>query len=101
MDGDTGLPALADGRWKASHAYRLPKPRVQGVVPVDNRWYVHSTGGGTTGPGHLQAAVPTGGSPGVPATDGEEDLSSSPGRGHLWTVTEHDTQRIMYATSRP
>jgi len=109
LNGDTGLPALADGLWKASHAYRLPKPRVQGVVPVDNRWYIHSTGGGTTGPGHLQAAVPTGGNPGVLATDGEdhdvavgvEDLSYWPGRGHLWTVTEHDTQRIMYATSRP
>ncbi|OLF05715.1 hypothetical protein BLA60_34965 [Actinophytocola xinjiangensis] len=110
LDGDTGKPApAADGRWKASQAYRLPTPRVQGAVSVDNRWYLNSTGGGTTGPGHLRAAVPTGGNPGVLATDGAahdvavgvEDLSYWPGRDQLWTVTEHDTQRIMYAVSRP
>ncbi|MEO6084422.1 MAG: hypothetical protein ABIQ18_15080 [Umezawaea sp.] len=95
------------GNWLATDAYRLPKPRVQGAVSTAGRWYLNSTGGGTTGPGHLQAAVA--GSPGVLTTDsieydvaiGVEDLSYWPGRDQLWTVTEHDKQRIIYATSRP
>lgn len=109
MDGATGLPLTdGDGWWRATSAYRLPKPRVQGAVSTSDRWYLHSTGGGTTGPGHLQAAV-SGGNTGVLTTDsaehdvaiGVEDLSFWPGRNQLWTVTEHDGQRIMYATSRP
>jgi hypothetical protein len=111
MNGETGLPVTGgDGGWHATSAYRLPKPRVQGAVSTEDRWYLHSTGGGTTGPGHLQAAVPGGpGATGVLGTDsadhsvaiGVEDLSYWPGRDQLWTVTEHDTQRIVYATPRP
>lgn len=109
LDGGTGLPQVGtDGAWKATSAYRLPKPRVQGAVSTVGRWYLNSTGGGTTGPGHLQAAV-SGGSTGVLATDstewdvaiGIEDLSYWPGHGELWTVTEHVGKRIMYGTSRP
>lgn len=111
MNGDTGWPLVdGDGVWRATSAYRLPKPRVQGAVSTADRWYLDSTGGGRTGPGHLQAAVPAGtGATGVLTTDsaeydvaiGVEDLSYWPGRDQLWTVTEHDTMRIIYATSRP
>ncbi|MFT7841048.1 hypothetical protein Q5530_33350 [Saccharothrix sp. BKS2] len=103
-----GTP-LTDGNglWRARSADRLPKPRVQGAVSFANRWYLHSTGGGTTGPGHLQAAVRSG--IGVLATDGAEhdvaigveDLSYWSSRNQLWTVTEHDGKRIVYATPRP
>lgn len=110
LDGATGLPREdGDGAWRATGAHRLPKPRVQGAVSTADRWYLHSTGGGTTGPGHLQAAVSGGGATGVLTTDsaehdvavGVEDLSYWPGRDQLWTVTEHDGQRIIYATARP
>lgn len=111
MDGDAGTPILdANGTWRATSAYRLAKPRVQGAVSTSDRWYLNSTGGGETGPGHLQAAVPSGpGATGVLTTDsaehdvaiGVEDLSYWPGRDQLWTVTEHLTKRIVWATSRP
>lgn len=111
MNDADGTPAAGgDGVWRATSAYRLAKPRVQGALSTADRWYLHSTGGGETGPGHLQAAVHTGtGSTGVLATDGAdhdvaigvEDLSYWPGRDQLWTVTEHAGKRIVYATSRP
>ncbi|HWM07401.1 MAG TPA: hypothetical protein VNP92_34140, partial [Actinophytocola sp.] len=109
LNGDTGEPVLDGGQWRATSAYRLPKPRVQGGVSTGDRWYLNSTGGGTTGPGHLQAAVSGAGATGVLTTDGDEhdvaigveDLSYWPSRDQLWTVTEHDTKRIIYATGRP
>ncbi|HEX6360441.1 hypothetical protein [Actinophytocola sp.] len=109
MNDETGLPGT-DGTWKATSAYRLPKPKVQGLVSTNNRWYMHSTGGGDTGPGHLQVAVPSGGgSTGVLTNDsdefnvaiGVEDLSYWPATQELWTVTEHKGKRIIYSTYRP
>jgi hypothetical protein len=111
MNAADGTPSTdGDGVWQATSAYRLAKPRVQGAVSTADRWYLHSTGGGETGPGHLQAAVPAGtGNTGVLTTDsaehdvaiGVEDLSYWPGRDQLWTVTEHATKRIVYSTPRP
>ncbi|MER6990788.1 hypothetical protein ABT337_29445 [Saccharopolyspora hirsuta] len=106
LDAATGLPKLdSDGMWRATAAHRLPKPRVQGALSTDGRWYLSSTGGGTTGPGHLQAATGSG----VLTTDGPEhdvaigveDLSFWPGQNDLWTVTEHPGKRIMYSTTLP
>lgn len=110
MDGNTGLPKTTSGGvWQATAAHRLPKPRVQGAVSTSDRWYLHSTGNGESGPGYLQAAEPGSGAESVlrPVTGdhevaiGVEDLSYWPGRDELWTVTEHKDKRIMYATSRP
>lgn len=111
LDGNTGLPKTnSDGVWQASNAYRLPGPRVQGAVSTSDRWYVHSTGNGATGPGHLQTAEAGGsGTTGVlrPLTGklevgiGVEDLSYWPGLDELWTATEHPGKRIIYSTSRP
>ncbi|RKT82974.1 hypothetical protein SAMN05421805_10351 [Saccharopolyspora antimicrobica] len=106
MDGNTGKPKLdADGKWRATAAHRLPKPRVQGAVSTVGRWYLSSTGNGDTGPGYLQAAKGIG----VLTTDsteqevaiGVEDLSFWPGKNELWTVTEHPDKRIIYSTPRP
>ncbi|MDA3627820.1 hypothetical protein OU415_20460 [Saccharopolyspora sp. WRP15-2] len=106
LDGNSGLPQLdSHGMWRAATAHRLPKPRVQGALSTGGSWYLSSTGGGTTGPGHLQAATgdgvlqPSGTEYDVAI--GVEDLSYWPGRDELWTVTEHDTQRIMYSTPLP
>ncbi|MCS7481425.1 hypothetical protein ACFFQW_23010 [Umezawaea endophytica] len=108
MNQDTGAPLTnAGGHWQASEALRLHTPRVQGAVSTGGLWYLNSTGGGTTGPGHLQSAwkasagVLEAGSPERDVAIGVEDLSYWPGRGELWTVTEHDKQRILYATPLP
>lgn len=106
LEATTGWPALSsDGRWHATSAYRLPKPRVQGALSLDGRWYLNSTGGGTTGPGHLQAALPSGSGTGVLTADGTEydvaigveDLSYWRSTHELWTVTEHKDKRIIYS----
>ncbi|MEV0086691.1 hypothetical protein [Saccharopolyspora sp. NPDC050642] len=110
LDGATGLPSPdGDGIWRAKSALRLPKPRVQGATATDGRWYLSSTGGGTTGPGHFQAALPdkaTGA--GVLTVDGPdrevaigvEDLSYWPGKNEVWTVTEHPGKRVLYSVPR-
>lgn len=109
LNGDTGKPLVeGDGWWRPTSAYRLPKPRVQGALSTSDRWYLNSTGGGKTGPGHLQAAVASG-TTDVMTPDskehdvaiGVEDLSFWPGRNELWTVTEHDGKRIIYSTPLP
>jgi hypothetical protein len=109
LDGSTGMPKTSGGVWQATHAYRLPQPRVQGAVATSGRWYLHSTGNGATGPGYLRAAEAGSGSTGVlnsvtnnlEVAIGVEDLSYWPGKDELWTVTEHPGKRIVYATGRP
>ncbi|GAA0524199.1 hypothetical protein GCM10011581_44870 [Saccharopolyspora subtropica] len=105
----TGLPAPdSDGTWRATSAYRLPKPRVQGVTAAAGRWYL-STSNGQNNAGNFQAAVPdkdTGA--GVLTTDGPnravaigvEDLSYWPGNNEVWTVTEHPGKRVLYSVAR-
>ncbi|WP_199442070.1 hypothetical protein [Umezawaea beigongshangensis] len=106
LNSEVGTPDTDGlGFWQASDAHRLPKPRVQGAVSTDGRWYLNSTGNGDSGPGYLQAAVGNG----VLTVDGwqyavaigVEDLSYWPGREQLWTVTEHKGKRIVYCTARP
>lgn len=114
LDGLSGLPAISsDGRWRATSAYRLPVPNVQGVVAHGNTYYFNRSHGEdvTTQNDNgdlLKSTAPSGttGVLGEPARRtapvGPEDLSYWSGfmsfGDVLFSVTEHPGQRMVYAT---
>jgi hypothetical protein len=112
--GDTGrvahwpVPGPADGRVRASAAYRLPRDQIQGAVSYGGTWYLNrSTGRDASdnwNPGQLIVAKPNGGelfeTAVRPAGVGPEDLSFWPAEGQLWSLTEHAPNRMLYAVPR-
>jgi hypothetical protein len=110
LDGATGqlLPNPADGRVRATDAYRLARDQIQGAVSYGGTWYLNrSTGRDASGawrPGQLIVARPEGGELHAtavrPAGVGPEDLSLWPARDELWSLTEHAPNRMLYAVPR-
>jgi hypothetical protein len=117
LDGGNGAPLpSADGLWRATNAFRLPVPNVQGAVSHGGTWYLNRSHGPddplqNDNGDLLQTSAPstsTGvlGTPQrVTAAIGNEDLSYWPGFGAggvsgdvLFTVTEHPEYRMVYAT---
>ncbi|GIF69066.1 hypothetical protein Ais01nite_71010 [Asanoa ishikariensis] len=114
LDGLNGLPAISsDGRWRATSAYRLPVPNVQGAVGHGNTYYLNRSHGKDVPDQNdngdlLRSTAPSGttGTLGTPvrrtAPVGPEDLSywsDFYGFGDvLFSITEHPTQRMVYAT---
>ncbi|MBN0044073.1 hypothetical protein JS756_08095 [Streptomyces actuosus] len=108
LDGAYGTPLLAsDGYWYADAAYRLPQSNIQGAVSYNGRWYLNRSRGDQNN-GVLYVTKPVTSSTGVleiesahRAAVGVEDLSHWPGTdrsaGDLWTVTEHEGKRMIYA----
>jgi hypothetical protein len=95
----------ADGLVHAAEAQRLPVHNIQGAISAGGTWYL-SRSRGTSTAGQLIPATP--GADGTlragtarPAGIGPEDLAFWPGRGELWTVTEHAGRRMLYGTKEP
>jgi len=115
LDGDTGGPMVSnDGFWQASSAFRLPQPNIQGAVSHGDTWYLNRSHGEDVPDQNdngdlLKTSAPSGAAEGVlgstqrvTAAVGPEDLSYWSGFSGfgdvLFTVTEHATQRMVYAT---
>lgn len=111
LDGTSGtlLADQQDGRVHATDAHRLAANQIQGAVSYGGQWYLsRSTGKDDQGNwrnGRLITAQSNGGSLqtlGKPrrAGVGPEDLSFWPAQNELWTVTEHEGQRMLYGVPR-
>lgn len=97
-------------RWQADVAHKLPHSNIQGASRFNDRWYLSKSRGRDENGLLYQTAKS------VPSTEklqvatfqdaaiGPEDLSHwEDGRGGttlgtMWTVAEHDTRRMVYAT---
>jgi hypothetical protein len=107
LDGATGRPqADADGRWRATSAYRLPRPNIQGAVSHDGTWFL-SRSLGEDENGHLLEAAASDSPTGTLAVTetrwggiGVEDLSYWPSQDAIWTLTEYPGRRAIYSCPR-
>jgi len=104
LNADGSLKTGAGGKARAAHAYRLPVQRVQGAVAIHATWYL-SQSNGETSAGRLIPSTHPKGAVGILKAKGAgravgigpEDLSYQNGQNKIWTVTEHNGKRAVYA----
>jgi hypothetical protein len=104
LNANGTLKTGAGGKARAAHTYRLPVQRVQGAVAVHATWYLSQSNGASSagklipskhgkGAVGVLKAQGAGGAVGI----GPEDLSYQNGQNKIWTVTEHNGKRAVYA----
>ena len=94
LDEATGL--LEGGAYTAaSEAYVGQQDRIQGAASHDGQWWLScSSQSGSNG---LLYDVTTSGSDAYSWPYGPEDLAVDEGNGWLWSVTEHEGSRVVFA----
>ena len=104
LNADGSLKTGAGGKARAAHAYRLPVQRVQGAVAVHATWYLSQSNGENSAGRLIPSTHPKGAigilkakGAGSAVGIGPEDLSYQNGQNKIWTVTEHNGKRAVYA----
>ncbi|GGV27765.1 hypothetical protein GCM10010182_58300 [Actinomadura cremea] len=115
-DATDGSEQRESGTWNADAVHRLPETNIQGATRFDGRWYLSQSHGapepGEDDEGELHTTEKTSSDTGglvtartQPAAIGVEDLSHWPtgggteqGLGVIWSLSEHENERMVYAT---